>query len=204
MAKQPAVRCLKQIPGCLERQRTRRTKLDAYHQAFSANLFDEFVALYHPLERGEQARTCPFRVLHQPFGFNHLKCGKSGRHGQIVLGKCRPMHDGTVHSIENLVEYPFAGQHRANRDMPAGQRLGQQNDVGLDAPMFAGKKAPGSPKSGLDFIGNKQCAVLAAKLERRTQVIVRRNGDAFALDRLDDERRNRFRGQAPVPARRDR
>ena len=107
------------------------------------------------------------------------------------------MHDGTVHSVENLVEDPLARQHRANRDLPAGERLRQKNDVGFDAPVFAGQKAPRSPKSGLHFIGDKQCAVLAAELKRRTQVIVRRNGHAFALDGLDDERRGRIRGQRP-------
>ena len=52
--------------------------------------------------------------------------------------------------------------------------------------MLAGKKSSRPPEPGLDFIRNKQSTVFAAKVERRSQVIIRWNEDALALYWLND------------------
>ena len=105
------------------------------------------------------------------------------------------MDHGAIHAVENLVEDPFARQYGAGRHLTAGQRFRQKNHVGLDAPMLAGEEPPGASQPGLDFVGDKQRAVLSAKLDRRPQIVVGRDADAFALDRLDDEGGDFFRGE---------
>jgi hypothetical protein len=50
------------------------------------------------------------------------------------------------------------------------------------------QKAPRRPHPGLDLIGYQQRAVLAAQPGRRRQIVVARQVDALALDRLDHER----------------
>jgi hypothetical protein len=70
----------------------------------------------------------------------------------------------------------FACQHRRHRDMLAGQDLGNQDHVGLDAPMLNRKKATGATKSGLDFVRNEQGAVLPAQALDAGQVVVVRGG----------------------------
>jgi len=97
------------------------------------------------------------------------------------------MNDCPVHPIENLFENPFPGQDRADRHMSAGQRLGEQYHVGLDAPVLDGKKTAGPPEPGLDFVSNEQGAELSTQIERAAKIVIVRNDDAFALDRLDDE-----------------
>ena len=76
-------------------------------------------------KRRVQTRALLLGILHQPFGFDHLERGEAGGHGQIVLRECRAVDYGTIHAIEDLVEDPFARQHGAGRDLPAGQRFGQ-------------------------------------------------------------------------------
>ena len=75
------------------------------------------------------------------------------------------MHDRAHHRVENLVENPFVGQYRADRNVTAGQRFGEQDDVRLDAPMLACEEATGASEPGLDFVGDKQRTVLAAELD---------------------------------------
>jgi len=39
--------------------------------------------------------------------------------------------------------------------MPARKRLGEQDHIWLDSPMFDREKASGAPHSGLDFVGDE-------------------------------------------------
>ncbi len=195
LAEQSAVRRLQQIPRGLELQRARRAKLNADHQPFAAHFLDELVTPDHPFESREQARAFLLGVLHQPFGFDHLERGEAGRHCQIVLRECRAVDHGAIHAIENLVEDPFARQYGAGRHLTAGQRFRQKNHVWLDAPMLAGEEPPGTSQPSLNLVGDKQRAVLSAKLDSRPQIVVGRDAHAFALDRLDDEGGDFFRGE---------
>ncbi len=97
------------------------------------------------------------------------------------------MHDRAVHLIEDLVEDALAGQQRADRNVTARQRLGEQNHIGLDIPVFDREEPSGSTHPGLDFVGDHQGAVLAAERGGTRQEFVGGHVDALALDRLDDE-----------------
>jgi len=86
-----------------------------------------------------------------------------------------------------LVEDPFAEQHRTDRHLSAGQRLGEQYHVRFDAPVLDRQETSGPPEAGLYFVGDEQGSVLAAQVERTLKIAVVRSDDALALNRLDDE-----------------
>src|SRR5579863_10543027 len=58
-------------------------------------------------EQKQKQRT--FDVLPKPANLIAI----DSRHGEIVLGEGRAVHHRPVHAIEDLVEYPFAGEHGA-------------------------------------------------------------------------------------------
>src|SRR3546814_9783574 len=53
--------------------------------------------------------------------------------------------------------------------------------------MFAGDEAPGAAEPGLDLVDDEERAVALAQPHRLAEVGLVRQGDALALDRLDDE-----------------
>src|SRR6202030_4550262 len=64
-----------------------------------------------------------------------------------------------------------------------------------DVPVLDCEEAPGSSDAGLDFVGDHQRAVLAAKRGRARQEFIGGHVDALALDRLDDKGGNLARRQ---------
>ena len=105
------------------------------------------------------------------------------------------MHYRAVHSIEHFVEDVFSGQQRADRNMTAGQGLGQQHHVGLDIPVLDREKSSGAAEPGLDFVGDQQGSIAPAQCRRPRQKFVGGHVDALALDGLDNEGGNLSRRQ---------
>src|SRR6202043_3495743 len=79
--------------------------------------------------------------------------------------------------------------------MTAGERLGEQDHVGLDAPMFNREESSGTAKSGLDFVGDEQGPIFTAQGLSTAKIGIVRKIDPLALDRFDDESRGIARGQ---------
>src|SRR5690606_40270772 len=106
-------------------------------------------------------------------------------------------------TAEDPAEHPVAHQHRADRDGTAGECLGEKHDVGLYPPMLDREESPGSPEAGLDLVRNEERTVPAAQARQLGEVVVGRQVDALALDRLDEEggdvtSRERFFGRAKI------
>ena len=97
------------------------------------------------------------------------------------------MHHRPVHAVEHLVEDWAAAGDGTERHEAAGEGLGQRNDVRLHPPVLAGQEAAGPPHARLNLVGDKQRAVFTAELGRLGEVVVVRQVDPLALDRLDDE-----------------
>ena len=73
----------------------------------------------------------------------------------------------------------------------ATERLGGEDEIGLDTEMCTGKKFAGAAKAGLHFIGDKDDAALAADLRQRRQKSGRRHDKAtFPKHRLNHNRCN--------------
>ena len=112
----------------------------------------------------------------------------AGSHGKVILRIGRSVHHGAVYAVKDFVVDAFTGQHCAHRDVAARQRLGKQYHIGLDAPVLDCEEPSGATEPGLTLVGHKQRAMPAAQRRRFAQIVVHRHVDAFALDRLDDER----------------
>ena len=92
----------------------------------------------------------------------------------------------------------LAGDDRAERHA-AGDALGQADDVRLDAPVLDGEHLAGAAHAGLHFVGDQQDAVLVAQLAQLAMELRRRHEvAAFALDRLDEDRRHFVRRDRAV------
>ena len=98
------------------------------------------------------------------------------------------MHHRLVHAVEHFCKNLLLQQHDAYRHVSAGKPLGEEQHVGLDAPVFYGEEAAGPPEPGLDFVGDEQRPIFPAKFVGGSEIIGRGHVDALALDRLDAER----------------
>ena len=88
--------------------------------------------------------------------------------------------------------------HRADRQARA-QALGQRHDVGLHAPVLAGEHAAGAADARLHFVEDQQDAVLVAqRAQAGEEAVGRHDVAAFALDRLDQDRRDFRRRHAAL------
>ena len=146
-------------------------ELDADHQPRAADL-GEHLVLTADLAQFPTADAHRGRVLDELFFLSTVERGQSGGHGQVVLGKGRRMDEAAVEPRENLfVDPPFA-QHGGHGDVAAGEGLGDDQDVGLDAPVLAGEHLARAAQARLHFVGNEEGPVFAAELDRLGQVIV--------------------------------
>src|SRR5207245_9882856 len=80
------------------------------------------------------------------------------------------------------------GYERAARDVAAAQCFRNGDDVRFQIPMLETEHFSGAAKSGLDFVGNEERAVLAAKFLRPRKEIRSRGLAALALNGFDHER----------------
>src|SRR5437762_12483373 len=108
------------------------------------------------------------------------------------------MDDATVHSRKRFLINIAPGHDRAARDVSSAERLRQSDDVRLELPMLETKHFSSATQSGLDFIGNKQCAVFAAKLLGVDKKIRFGCLAVFALHRFDHERGDLARTQLSI------
>ena len=88
---------------------------------------------------------------------------------------------------EHRREHALGGQHRADRHVATGKRLGDRDDVGAQIPVLVAEELAGAAEPGLHLVDHQQRLVLAAQRLRLVPVLRRRLVDALALDRLDDE-----------------
>ncbi len=70
----------------------------------------------------------------------------------------------------------------------AGQRLGDRDEIRLDAGMLDGEERPGAAEAGLDLVGDQHDAVLVGDRPQRLHELDRcGNESAFAEHGLDDD-----------------
>src|SRR5437764_638388 len=83
---------------------------------------------------------------------------------------------------------PFATEHGSNRDIAAGECLGENDDIRIDiAIMLEREKRSGATDTALNFVGNEQRAIFTAKSGSRSQIARRRNIHPLALDGLNNK-----------------
>src|SRR5438105_15482549 len=100
------------------------------------------------------------------------------------------MHDAAVHSRKCFLISLAPGHDRATRDVAAAQCFRKGDDVRLEVPVLEAEHFSGAAESGLDFVGNEERAVLAAKFLRPRKEICPRGLAALALNGFNHERRH--------------
>src|SRR5207253_4016111 len=83
------------------------------------------------------------------------------------------------------------GHHqRADRDVAAGERLRDGNEIRLEPPVLEREHLPGAAKARLHLVDAEERPVLPAERLRTLEVAGRRQVHAFSLDGLDEEERD--------------
>ena len=93
--------------------------------------------------------------------------------------------------MQERLEQPVAGDHRAERGVAGGHALGAGDDVGLVAEAL-GAEHVAEPAEGADhLVGDQQHVVLVADLADPLEVAGRRReAAAGVLHRLEEDRRD--------------
>src|SRR5205807_7176207 len=106
--------------------------------------------------------------------------------GEVATAEGRSVDDAAFHRVEGGVEHAAAGQQRARRHVTTRERLGQRDQIRLNAPVLEGQEPAGAPETGLNLVDDQQRAVAPAQLLGAGQIALGGDVDALALDRLDD------------------
>src|SRR3546814_4118801 len=72
--------------------------------------------------------------------------------------------------VEETIVDRLRGQHRAQRQEAAGQALGQAQQVGLDAGLFASEHRAGAAEADRDLVGDQEHAVHVAQFAHALEV----------------------------------
>src|SRR6267154_1235941 len=129
-------------------------KLDAQDQAFAANFADE-IELGGELgqARAEFGAACA-DIFEELFIFDDGEELKGGGADQRTSAKGCAVQAGT-----DAGGYRFVSKNRAE-GQASGQRLGDQDDVGLGGKLLVGEVASGAAEATLDFVGDEKGAML--------------------------------------------
>ena len=161
--------------------------LDADHEAEAADFVDDRVAGGEVEKAGLELPTSAKGVGHV-FGGDEGESFEGGRAGDGVAAECGSVAaGGPIHDAGG-------GDDRAQGEA-VGDSLGQAEDVGVDAPVFAGEELAGASEAGLNLVDHEQNAVFIAEPAEAGEEGV--GGDeiaALALDGFDENGGELVRG----------
>ena len=141
--------------------RSRPAELDADHEAAAANLVHDLVPFgRHRVQPAISALAGGGRALDDRLRIDGVQRREPGRHREHVLAEGRAVHDGAVHLVEHRLDHDLPlRDHRADRHVAAGQRLGHGDQIGLDLPLLEREERAGAPEPGLHLVDGEQRAV---------------------------------------------
>ncbi len=130
----------------------------------------------------DDGSLCFYAVGELVAGPEVLQCGSGGNEGVVVAT------EGTV----VLTRFPLvqltAQEYHGKRQTKAAERLGQGDDVGLDAHFLEAEEAAGTAATGLDIVDDQQHVVLAADLFQFAHPVGGSGVQtAFTLDHFHDD-----------------
>ena len=112
-----------------------------------------------------------------------------------MAGICRRMHELLVRRrfLHHLVHGP-GNHHAPQRQIGAGDALGEGDKIGLHAPMAKGKPASGAAEPGNDLVGDQQDVVAIADFAQARKIRGgRHDNPAGPHHRLGDDGRHGIR-----------
>ncbi len=163
--------------------------VDADHQPTSAHVAHQLQLLRPVGHAFQNVMAHAGRVFEEMFFLNHIECSQSRRNRHRIAAESRCVRSrNPVHDLSACHCHP----ERHTRS----NALRHANHIGLDAGVFDGKPLAGASNTALHFVHHQHDAVTIADApqflhkDRRSH-----NVTAFALHRLDKDRRNFLRSQ---------
>ena len=173
--------------------------LEADEQPTSANVADQ--RTLDRLQLREQISAKLRRALDQPLVVEHGERLQRDCRGERIAAE----RAAVIARMEDLHHFVCRDERR-DRQHSAAQRLAECHPIRHDAFVLTRQKLAGAAHAGLDFVGEKEHAMLAADARALGEIARGRDDDAaLALDWLDQEcrgmRRNRGRERGGVAER---
>ena len=189
LREQPGLHAFHHAPG--EAAGLRLTELHRPHQPEPAHFANDVVRLDERPRQLEQAarpscadRSTSSRVVEL------AQRREAGGHRQVVRRERRAVADRVLERVEDAVVHVPRHQQRADGDVAARERLRDGDEVRLEPPVLEGEQLPRAAEAGLHLVDGEERPVAAAELLRAFEIAGRRQVDALALDRLDEEERD--------------
>ena len=158
-------------------------ELDRQHPAEAANVADLGPAALPGLEAGPHRLADRGRPLDQAFVLDHVEHGERGRDRNRVADE-RAADTAGGGRVHDLRPAEHAGEREPHRD-----RLGDGDQVGLDAEVLDREEPAGPCEAALHLVADEDDAVLVADLAEPFDELARRGDEAaLALDGLEDDR----------------
>src|SRR5262249_48381647 len=156
-------------------------QLDGLHQSHAAHVTNQLVFALQIFETIAEVAADGCGIVHQAVFFDQIDGGFGSNRGYRITAE-----GGDLQPFE-------AGRDFGTRECSAdgssvGQALGRRDDIGRDLPVLDAEPALASATpSSLDFVGDKETAVVLDDLEDDLEVFLwRRNESTHALDRFGD------------------
>lgn len=132
------------------------------------------------------------RLAHEVLLLDRVEHGQRYRAADGVAAICIGVHPrlaGAIHDLRDLV----ADADAAEGEVARRDRLGELQEIRLNAPVLKSEHLAGAAEPRDDLIGHQQHVVLVADLANARKVVVlRHDGAAGALNRLRDEHGHRI------------
>ena len=125
-----------------------------------AHVLDQVEAVGQRGEPGAQRLARPGGVLHQALVLDDRERRQPGRHRQRAALERGAVHHDLVHGRVDRAEDLVRREHRADRDVAAGQRLGHGDDVRPHVLVLVGEELAGPAEPGLHLVADQQRPVL--------------------------------------------
>ena len=179
------------LPGVGRARGAILDELDREDHAALADLRDVRMVAQMRHARGHASRGFAIALEHRLLAEYRQRGVRRGA-GQRIARVAVRMQEGIelhVFVVEGVV-HGFRGQHHGQRQVAAGEPLGQAQVVGPDAGLLAGEHRAGAPESHRDLVGDEMHAVPVAGLaqQREVQRVVHAHAAGALHQRLDDHR----------------
>ena len=189
-ANEPGLAALDALPQRAGRRARGRAELDRPHQAEPAHLADDLVALDQRARQLEQQRAHALaRARPGPRASSTRSVASAGRRREVVAAERRAVAHGALHAVEDRVEAVRETSTAPIGTRPPDSALARQTMSGSSPQCSSARKRPVRPMPVCTSSHTNSVAARrgTARCARR-QVAGRRQVDALALDRLDDQR----------------
>ncbi len=165
-------------------------QLDAGHRAAPADLRHGAQRCDVLVEQVAQQRDRALQALERPLLLEHVERRERGGAGERVAGVRVAVEEALelVEGAEEALVHALARQRRGEREVAAGDALGERHEVGRDALLLAGEHRARPSEARGHLVADQEHAVAVAELAHRPQVALGVDEDPGGAlhERLDD------------------